>query len=156
MFWFTKFAIAARMKNGSIPKPTKGNPLTEPYQFTFGYPKEMSVDQGNDVKAQLDMLRYGLTSQRVTSAKWGYVQKQIDRDRDKEICQLINRVIVVKKQVEAAKLDIPDPKIMELFWQPSANSAVMQKEMTPDADKTEAGEKTTAPAGGEKPTQEQQ
>ena len=62
MYWFTKFAIAARIQNGSLPKPTKGNPLTEPYNFTFGYPKEMSVDQGNDVKAQLDMLRYGLTS----------------------------------------------------------------------------------------------
>ena len=158
MFWFTKFAIAARMKNGSIPKPMKGNPLTEPYQFTFGYPKEMSVDQGNDVKAQLDMLRYGLTSQRVTSAKWGYVQKQIDRDRDKEVFQLIKRVIVVKKQVEAAKLDIPDQKIMELFWQPAPNSAVMQKETTPDADKAEAGEKTAAAPGGDggkpKPVQE--
>jgi hypothetical protein len=157
MYWFTKYAIAARMANGSIPKPTRGNPLVEPYQFTFGYPKEMSVDQGNDVKAQLDMLRYGLTSQRVTSAKWGYVQKQIDRDRDKEVKILIERVIVVKKQVEAAKLDIPDQKIMELFWQPAPNSAVIQKEMTPDDDPTDPGEKTAAEKpGADKPQEEQQ
>jgi hypothetical protein len=130
MFWFVKFAIADAIANGKLPAP-KGSP-DQAYKWTFGYPKEMTVDEGNVIKAQLDMLRYGLTSQRISSAKWGYVLKRIRRDRQKEVAALIEDVETAKKLVTKAKLDIPDMRILEFFWQPSANSAAVLKDTAAD------------------------
>jgi hypothetical protein len=123
--WFTKFAIITGIKNKHIPAPNAPPLSDDPYRWTFGYPKEISVDQGNDVTASLNRLRYGLTSQRVESARYGYVLKRIRRDRQKEVAALIEDAAGAVKQAKAAGHDLPFVKAMEMFWMPSANSASM-------------------------------
>jgi hypothetical protein len=122
LFGFVKFAVAMGIRHKHIPAAPDG-PLDEPYKWTFGLPKEMSVDAGNDVKASLERLRYGLTSQRIESARWGYVQKRIDRDREKEVKALLDRVARVRDFAREKNLNLPDQKILELFYMPSANSS---------------------------------
>jgi hypothetical protein len=122
MLWFTKFAIAQGMRHGHLPKPPAG-PLGEPYKWTFGYPREMSVDSGNDVTASLNRLRYGLTSQRIESARWGYVLKRIRKDREQEVFELIEDTAEAVAYAKEKGFDLPPMKAMELFWQPSPNSA---------------------------------
>jgi hypothetical protein len=122
LFWFVKFAIAQGIKHRHIPPPPAG-PLDEPYKFTFGYPKEMSVDAGNDVTASLNRLRYGLTSQRVESARWGYVLKRIRRDRQKEVFSLVDDADALVKHAASKGHDLPFLKAVEFFYQPSANAA---------------------------------
>lgn len=125
--WFIKFAIGVGIANKHIPPPPAG-PLHEPYLWTFGYPKEMSVDAGNDVKASLERLRYGLTSQRVECARWGYVLKRINRDREKEVAELLERAARVVEQAKALGHELPFLKALELFWQPSANGVSLPAE----------------------------
>lgn len=128
LFWFTKFSIAVGIKFGKISAPASGS-LDDPYRWTFGYPKEMSVDAGNDVTASLNRLRYGLTSQRVESARWGYVLKRIRRDRQKEVFGLIDDTAAAIAYAKTKEIELPAMKAMELFWQPSANGiAVVGKD----------------------------
>ena len=122
LFWFVKFAIAQGIKHGHIPKPAPGR-LDDPYKWTFGYPKEMSVDAGNDVTASLNRLRYGLTSQRIESARWGYVLKRIRKDREKEVFELIDDTAEAVNYAKTKGFDLPPLKAMELFWMPSPNSS---------------------------------
>ena len=154
MFWFTKFAIATEIEQKRLPMPKRGG-LSEPYLWTFGYPKEMSVDQGNDVKAMLEMLRYGITSQRLTSAKWGYVQKRIDRDREKEAMSLLGRVKRVYESEDNKTLKFSPREIKELFWQPSANSASVngQQNGTAEEETNTATATETRSKPGKKPNE---
>jgi len=122
MTWFTRFSIAAGLTHNHIPKPVPG-PLDDPYLWTFGYPKEMSVDAGNDVKASLDRIRFGLTSQRVESAKWGYVLKRIRRDRQKENFALVDDADALVKYADKKGYDLPFLKAVEMFYMPSASPA---------------------------------
>lgn len=144
LFGFVKYAIGVGITHGHIPKPPAGPP-EEPYKWTFGYPKEMSVDQGNDVKAMLDMLRFGLTSQRITSSKWGYVQKRIRQDRRRENMGLIDDAAeLVKYAKEKHSQDLPFQKAIELFYQPGANPAAIPAPKPAD---NNAGGAATSTAG---------
>lgn len=145
MEWFTKFAIACGITHKHIPAPAPG-PLDEAYLWTFGYPKEMSVDAGNDVKASLDRIRYGLTSQRVESAKWGYVLKRIRRDRQKENFALVDDADALVKYAKSKGHDLPFLKATEMFFMPSASPAQIPQQPA-------AGKETTPPANkpAEKP-----
>lgn len=121
--WFVRWAIGVGIKYKHIPEPPAG-PMEAPYLWTFGYPKEMSVDQGNDVTASLNRLRYGLTSQRVESARWGHVLKRIRRDRQKEVFNLIEDASnAVKYAKNRHGQELPFLKALEFFYQPSANPA---------------------------------
>jgi len=122
MEWFTRFAIATGITHGHIPKPSAAA-LDDPYLWTFGYPKEMSVDAGNDVKMSLDRIRFGLTSQRVESAKWGYVLKRIRRDRQKEGMMLVDDADALSRYAKSKGHDLPFIKAMEYFYMPSASPA---------------------------------
>lgn len=136
LLWFVKFAIANGIKFGHIPPPPPGA-FDEPYKWTFGWPKEMSVDLGNDTKSALEMLRFGLTSKRITSAKWGYVEKRIRRDRQKENFDLVDDADALVKYAKSKGHDLPFTKAVEFFYMPSANSASLPNQNpTPDA-KTE-------------------
>lgn len=123
--WFVKFAVGVGLKNGHIPAWGDG-PLDDPYRWTFGMPREMSVDAGNDVKAWMEMLRFGITSQRVGAAKWGYILKRIRRDRQKEGFTLLDDAAAfVKYAKEKYQADIPFVKGMEFFYQPSSSPIQM-------------------------------
>jgi len=127
MFWFTKFAVAHGLANGKIPQPPVGS-LDDAYKWTFGYPGELSVDMGNDVTASLNRLRYGLTSQRIESAKWGHVQKRIDKDRAKEAKGLLDRIKEALDYSNSLQLGFNAREIRDIFWQPSPNATVMASE----------------------------
>lgn len=121
--WFTRFSIGVGLANGHLAAPPAG-PLDVPYLWTFGYPKEMSVDAGNDVKSWLEMMRYGITSQRLGAAKWGYVLKRIRRDRQKENFNLVDDAAALQKYAkDKYGADLPFLRAMEYFYMPSANSA---------------------------------
>lgn len=89
LHWFLKFAVACGITHGFIPPPPPG-PLDMAYRWTFGTPKEISVDAGNDVTASLNRLRFGLTSQRLQSSRWGDVQKQVDKDLMREALKRVD------------------------------------------------------------------
>lgn len=122
MDWFLKFSIGVGIANGKIPTPSRGG-LIEPYLWTFGYPAEISVDQGNDVTATLNRLRYGLTSQRMETARWGHVLKRVRRDRQKENMALIDDAAALVAYAKAKGQELPFARAMELFYQPSPNNA---------------------------------
>lgn len=127
LLWFVKFGIAQGIKHHHLPSPPAGA-LDEPYKWTFGYPKEMSVDAGNDVTASLNRLRYGLTSQRIESAKWGYVLQRVRQDRLRENVQLITDADALVKFAESKGRMLPFIKAMELLYQPSVNAASIPAE----------------------------
>ena len=149
LFWFTKFAIAQGIKFGHISAPP-GGALDDAYKWTFGYPKEMSVDAGNDVTASLARLRFGLTSQRVESARWGHVLKRIQSDRLKESFLLVDNAAAMKKYAQSAGIDLPDEKALEYFYQ--TGSAPVQLPKVPEKfDDPEAG---APPDDGQTPSDE--
>lgn len=129
--WFVKFAVSVGIQFGHIPPPPAG-PLDEPYKWTFGYPAEMSVDQGNDDAAALNRLRYGLTSQRIEAARRGYVQKRIRTDRQKEVKALIDDAADLVKYAAAKGHELPFQRAVEFYWQPSPNSASIPAPAKPE------------------------
>jgi len=77
---FFQYAIAKGMENGRLKRNRQG---VDPFKWAVGFPKEMSVDQGNDAKADIERLKMGLTSERIIAAKEGYIHKHILRDLKK-------------------------------------------------------------------------
>jgi hypothetical protein len=116
LLWFVRYAIGVGIQTGQLPEP-RGNPA-EAFKFTFGYPKEMSVDAGNDVTASLARLRMGLTSQRIESAKWGYVQKRIDSDRRKEGRNIVDNAIDLMTYAQGKGQELTFRDAREFFYQP--------------------------------------
>lgn len=151
LFQFTKFAIATGITFKHIPDPPAG-PLDLPYRWTFGLPKEISVDAGNDVTASLNRLKHGLTSQRIEGSRWGYVLKHIRKDRRKEVFALIDDTAEAIEHAKTRGIELPAVKAMELFWMPSASPMQMPPAPAPSKpeEKTAAGSPPTAPAPAEK------
>lgn len=139
IFWFVKYAIAVGIQNGHLPAPY-GNPA-EAFKWTFGYPKEMSVDQGNDVTASLARLRMGLTSQRIESAKWGYVQKRIDADRRKEAKAVVDMADELVKYAQAKGHEMTFREAREFFYQPGAQPSQVPTQQNAENTKETPDEK---------------
>lgn len=129
LLWFVKYAIGVGIESGAIPEP-RGNPA-EAFKWTFGYPKEMSVDAGNDVTASLARLRMGLTSQRIESAKWGYVQKRIDSDRRKEAKAHVDMAIELMGYAKAKGQEMSFREAREFFYQPGVQPSPEQQKPQP-------------------------
>lgn len=146
MEWFTKFAVATGLANGHIPAWT-GGPLDDPYRWSFGYPREMSVDAGNDVKAWMDMLRLGITSQRIGAARLGHILKKVRRDRKKEGYNLVEDADDLVKFAATKGREIPFQKAMEFFYQPSASPAQIPNEpVKPGQEPAKPNQSTPEPA----------
>jgi hypothetical protein len=138
---FVKFAIACGITHKHL-APAPLGPLDAPYKWTFGSPKEISVDAGNDVTAYLQMLRFGLTSQRIGTSRWGYVLKRIAKDRRKEAMMLADNTKAYIEYVKKEGMDITSPEYLsasQFFYQPSPNPFM------PQAAKPETDDSTTAP-----------
>jgi len=149
MFWFLKYALACGITYKKIPAPPAGV-LDMPYRWTFGTPKEISVDAGNDVTAYLNMLRFGLTSQRIGASRWGYVKKRIDRDRLKESYTLIDQTKKMLEYAKREKVDLTSPEYQSassFFWMPNANIQTPQPAAAAGAE----ADKTNLPPGKTKP-----
>lgn len=123
LFNFLKFSVACGITHKHIGPPPAG-PLDAPYRWTFGCPREISVDAGNDVTASLKRLQFGLTSQRVESSRWGYVLKRIAKDRLKESFMLADNAKKYIDYVKKQGLEITSPEYQlasQFFYQPSPN-----------------------------------
>lgn len=120
---FFQHAIAKGMDKGRIPKNRNG---TDPYKWGVGFSKELSVDVGNDVKADIERLRSGLTTERIIAAKEGYIAKHILRQREKEIRE---KMTAADRALQFAKTmghTMTFEAAMALFYQQSANPPINQ------------------------------
>lgn len=116
---FFQYAIARGMDTGKIPKNRAG---LDPYKWGIGFPKEMSVDAGNDTKSALDRLRMGLTNERIEAAKEGLIAKRILRDREKEIQAKMSAAARAKAfAASLGETNFSFEQAMSLFYQPTAN-----------------------------------
>lgn len=116
---FFQYSVARGMELGRIPKNRNG---LDPYKWGIGFPKEMSVDQGNDTKSALDRLRMGLTNERIEAAKEGLIAKRIRKDREKEVRELMKAASEAKKFAQSLGEDkFTFEQAMSLFYQPTAN-----------------------------------
>lgn len=115
---FFQYAIAKGMESGKLKKNRNG---LDPFKWGIGFPKEMSVDQGNDTKSALDRLRMGLTNERIEAAKEGLISKRILRDREKEVQAKIMAASRARKFAESQGETITFDQAMSYFYQPTAN-----------------------------------
>jgi len=137
MLEFTRYAVAVGMNAGFIPRNDAG---MDPYLWEFGLPAELSVDEGNAVKASLDKLRMGLTTQDIEAAKDGRVVKSIRAQRKKEVFGLIDDADDAVKYAKAKGHDMPFVSAMEKFYQSGSNP------QSPPQPKPEAKPQPTNPA----------
>lgn len=128
---FFQHSIAKGMENGRIPPNRNG---TDPYKWGIGFPKELSVDQGNDVSAALDRLRYGLTNERIEASKEGLIAKRIRKDREKEVKDLITAADkALKFARNLGHAEFTFEQAMALFYQPSPNAPTSQTKQSETA-----------------------
>ena len=119
---FTRYAIAKGMKHGFIPRNDDG---MDPYLWEFGLPKQMSVDAGNDVTAQLNRLKMGLTNERIEAAKDGQIAKRILKERIKEGQAKIDAALALETYAKSkGAMGFSFEKAFEFLYQPNPNSNV--------------------------------
>lgn len=125
MLEFTRYAVAKGMKHGFIPKNDAG---IDPYLWEFGLPKQMSVDAGNDVAAQLNRLKMGLTNERIEAAKDGRIAKRILRERLKEGMAKVDAAKALADYAARQNIGFSFDKAFEFFYQPNPNSNVQPQQ----------------------------
>lgn len=118
---FIRYAVAKGMENKQIPR-NDANMGLDAMQWGIGFPAQISVDQGNDVTAAIQMLKVGLTNERIEDAKSGHVAKHILRQREKEINAKMAAANRTVEFVKSLGQELPFEKAVELYYQPNPNS----------------------------------
>lgn len=131
------YAIAKAMKHGFISQND-----VDPYAWEPGFPRQISVDQGNDRQADRDDLKTGMTSKHRIAQKGGYHWTELDRERDAEMRALIDRADALVAYAKGKNRDISFDKAMELLEQRSPNPAAVQVQ---NPDKDDGGEEDPPP-----------
>lgn len=129
------YAIAKAMKRGDIAANNDGD---DAYQWEFGLPKPLSVDQGNDEAADRENLKLGTTNKAILAQKKGYHWRQIRAQRKQEIIEQAEDAQDITKETGGA---IPFDKAMELLEQRAANP--VSQSVTAMPEDTEEPEDTT-------------
>lgn len=117
---FFQYAIKKGMMLGHIPH---NNSATDPYMWGVGFPAQLSVDTGNDVKSAIDSLKMGWTSDRIEAQKNGYNSRHILHQREKEYKAKLtaaNNAMAFAQGLEHAKAVTFDQH-MSFFYQNSPN-----------------------------------
>lgn len=83
---------AMKMKDISSNK----TPDWKMWRFTKG--KQFSVDQGNEMKGDIENLKYGLTTKAIVASKYGYRITDIEKERMKEVTRLLTDASTLAKQ----------------------------------------------------------
>lgn len=112
------WAIAKGMKNGFISRNDDG---IDPYLWEPGYPKPLSVDAGNDEQADRENLKLGTISKSLIAQKKGHHYKDIERQREEEIRDLIASARAISKD----NPEVPFEKVLELLEQRTPNGSPM-------------------------------
>jgi hypothetical protein len=100
--------IAHGMINDEIPR---NNNLFDAYNIAISTPQEISVDEGNDAKIDLQMLSRNLTSPDVICGKYGLNVETIEAQNSERRARLMDAAI----KLSGLKLD---PKTKEPIWNP--------------------------------------
>ncbi len=109
------YAIAKGMKHGFLSRNDDG---ADAYRWEFGFPKQLSVDAGNDEQADRENLKMGTTSKAILAQKRGLHRKTILRQRVEEITA--NAVEAANIETET-KGKVTFEKAMELLEQRAPN-----------------------------------
>jgi hypothetical protein len=76
------YGLAKGAKNGYIRKPRDPRDYG---RWNPGYPKQISVDAGNDVKASIELCKFGLSTASIEIAKSGYHIDYIREEQEREL-----------------------------------------------------------------------
>lgn len=116
-----RFAIAKAMQSGFLPRNEEG---MDPYLWEPGLPKPLSVDAGNDLQADREGLKLGITNKSVIAQKYlGAHYKEVDRQRAKEIRETIEMAQAIARDYPAVSFD----RALELLEQRSPNPQTVQQ-----------------------------
>lgn len=119
------YAVAKGMKYGFISKNNQ-----DWWMWDFEMPAQLTVDSGNDAKADMDAMRMGLLTESEYHAKNGDTEKVINLIKQKELSQRIARAEEVSK-----KTGKPFDWVYQQLWNPSPNPQVL---LADDAQETPA------------------
>lgn len=108
------YAIAKAMKNGYLSRNEDG---ADPYMWEPGYPKQLSVDAGNDEQADRENLKIGTTSKTILAQKKGYHRMEIAHHRAREVRELIADARAISQE----NPEVPFERAMELLEQRTPN-----------------------------------
>jgi len=120
----TSYAIAKAMKEGFLPRNDAG---ADAYAWEPGFPKELSVDSGNEEQADRENLKLGTTSKSILLQKKGLHRREIERQRLEEIEDLI----AMAQSITQRHPEVPFERAMELLEQRSPNPAAQSRPPAP-------------------------
>lgn len=110
------YAIAKAMKTGRLSRnPDDGG--MDAYMWEPGLPKQLSVDAGNDEQADRENIKLGTTSKAIVAQKRGWHWKEISRQREDEIRDVIGRATGLAKDYPSLSFE----RALELLEQRSPN-----------------------------------
>jgi hypothetical protein len=92
------YALAKAVKSGFLRRPSDPRDYN---RWEPGYPKQISVDAGNDAKAALDLMKFGLSTIGIEAAKAGYHPDYIRSQQKKELNNAIADAKELFAQVKA-------------------------------------------------------
>lgn len=131
------YAVAKGMKGGYLSRNDDG---IDAYLWEPGYPKQLSVDAGNEEQADRENLKLGTTSKAIIAQKKGLHRKEIERQREAEVRDLI----ATAKAIHGDNPEVPFEKVMELLEQRTPNGTPAGGQ-APNS-KNQAPEKNQAPS----------
>jgi hypothetical protein len=108
------YAIAKGIKNGFLSPNYDG---LDPFMWEPGFPKQLSIDAGNDEAADRDNLKLGTTTKAILAQKRGYHWQELAAQRKAELRSLI----AMAREITAETPEITFQQAMELLEQRSPN-----------------------------------
>ena len=112
------YAVAKAMKSGYL---SKNNDGLDPYLWEPGFPKVVSVDQGNDAAADREAFKLGLTSRQILMQKVGFHWQDVSHQREVELRQLVETATQLSKDYPQLRFE----QAMELLEQRNPNPQIL-------------------------------
>jgi len=109
------WAIGKGMKTGQIPKNNNG---FDPYLWSPGLPKPLTVDAGNDLQSDRDGIKLGVSTKAIYAQKHhGIHYREMDDQREMELRETITRAEGINRDHP----QVPFDRALELLEQRSPN-----------------------------------
>jgi hypothetical protein len=123
------YALFKAMKQGFL---RKNNNARDVLKWEFGYPKEMSVDAGNDAKASIEFLKACMTTRGIEAQKQGRRGEMIKKARLAEIRSDYEDAFKMSSELNKIKGAIDNPvrweDVLERLEQHNPNPGNTQQE----------------------------
>lgn len=118
-FTAVRYALAKAMKNGFLPR--NPDPMDAYTAWEFGFPKQISVDAGNEEQADRENLKMGTTNEAQIAQKKGNHWKAIRRQR---LAEIKSHVADAEEIVSSSAGKVTFDRALELVQQRTANGAL--------------------------------